>query len=58
MRFRLDILFLDAGGETIRDIRSAAAGRVYFERQARSVLELPARGGRVKRGDDLGRHAS
>jgi uncharacterized membrane protein (UPF0127 family) len=45
MRFALDLHFLDAGGATVSIRRAVPAGRLAFERRARSVLELPAEGG-------------
>jgi uncharacterized protein YjbJ (UPF0337 family)/uncharacterized membrane protein (UPF0127 family) len=42
MRFRLDLLFLDAAGRTLREVRAVRPFRVVSCRGAAAVLELPA----------------
>jgi uncharacterized membrane protein (UPF0127 family) len=42
MRFRLDLVFLDAGGRQISVRRGVGPRRVACERGAAAVLELPA----------------
>ncbi|HKH13856.1 MAG TPA: DUF192 domain-containing protein [Solirubrobacterales bacterium] len=42
MRFRLDLVFLDAAMEPVSIRRAVPAWRVATERRARAVLELPA----------------
>ncbi len=46
MRFRLDVVFLDARGRELSRRRAVRPGRVVADRAARAVLELP--------GDDSG----
>jgi uncharacterized protein len=42
MRFELDLVFLDGGGEPIEVRRSVPAGRIVNRPGAAAVLELPA----------------
>jgi hypothetical protein len=44
MRFALDLLFLDAHGDTISVRRHVPPCRLAWERRTAAVLELPARG--------------
>jgi uncharacterized membrane protein (UPF0127 family) len=43
MRFALDLVWLDAGGRTVRVDRAVRAGRVRGCRAALQVVELPSR---------------
>jgi uncharacterized membrane protein (UPF0127 family) len=42
MRFPLDLLFLDRGGQVIEICRDVPAGRFFRCRRATAVLELPS----------------
>ena len=42
MRFPLDLLFLDRGGRVIRICHDVPAGRIFRDRRADAVLELPS----------------
>jgi uncharacterized protein len=44
MRFRLDVLFLDAADRVVSQRRGVAPGKMLRDRRAGSVLELPAGG--------------
>jgi uncharacterized membrane protein (UPF0127 family) len=43
MWFRLDVYFLDAGGEVVREVRRIGPCRFVACRVAESVLEIPSR---------------
>jgi uncharacterized membrane protein (UPF0127 family) len=44
MLFRLDLYFLDSGGDVVREVRRVGPGRVVSCRRAESVVEIPSRG--------------
>jgi len=48
MRFALDIVFLDERGRPLAMRRAAPPCRVFSQRAAATVLELPARPGRTR----------
>jgi uncharacterized membrane protein (UPF0127 family) len=43
MLFRLDLYFLDADGEVLREVTRVGPGRVVSCRHAESVVEIPSR---------------